>query len=983
MKLLNEYLSLPGVLLLSVLLFISCSNDGGPTDPEGLTETGPRLVLPYVHELTNGDLRMNVRSDPNPGFAVDLVHELGSMTTPPAPHGLATAEVFADETGKTFWVSAEAPTRNGIHPDSTIGSVAGLRQIWKFRKESPNASLRFVISGTLQELLDDNSQPIDTRQVCPWGYDSNSADIEDVCGYAQKTMIVAQYDASMFDSVKISDGSMMPGQVTFFRTSGWAAIEGFAEQQDPQISIGYQHQGDRPLFSLSDFDIEHPSGLQRYTQMRLKSPITVEVPLDSVPVGKEFQMGVLAEARAWTRRRNEAYVAAYFRDPASTGGMSVEHNGLELLDPSSETENISIIPPATPCEANAGEGSGGTIQFESTSYFKPEWPGDAGDFAEIVVSRTGGTGEASALITTGGGTATAGSRDTPGSDYMPVTTNVWFAEGEMGTKAIFLPIIGDTEIEPDETVMLTLTDPGGCVTIGGQSSAVLTIWDDDQPGGIDDEGHTIGGAVTGLEGNGLVLTNNSTADLEIMNNGPFVFDRRYGDGVIYNVRVDTQPDNPAQACTVTNGNGTVAGADITDIEVTCETLFTAGDNLDPAFGSGGKVTLEVGYTGVQGDAPDIALQDDGKIVVVSGNTLARYNTNGNLDGSFGTNGVVTVDFYGSRDRLNAVGIQPDGRIVVAGYSQDGVNSPTQDDIIVARYNTDGTLDTNFGQGGKVVTDFESHQEIAYDLLIQSDGKIVVSGLAATIDEGGFGVYYPDFAAARYTSSGELDDSFGTGGKVTTNIAGDTDFSYAAALQSNGKIVLTGRVGESGGSNPDIGVARYNADGSLDTSFGDDGILRNKTSFWDEAADVVVQPDGKIMVVGFTLHEGGVLNSVPDSLTIERYNVDGSYDATFGTDGRVQTPLMAPGRAIALQPDGSIVIAGVEQSGASPDYAIARFTPSGELDTNFGTGGLIQVDFFGDLDIANAVVLQPDGKIVVAGSVRNGVNMQLGLIRVLP
>jgi uncharacterized delta-60 repeat protein len=367
---------------------------------------------------------------------------------------------------------------------------------------------------------------------------------------------------------------------------------------------------------------------------------------------------------------------------------------------------------------------------------------------------------------------------------------------------------------------------------------------------------------------GLVLTNLSTDNLPVIADGPFAFSRQYPDGFVYNVRVDTQPTNPGQLCSVTNGSGTVDGADVTDIEVTCETLPTPDDGLDASFGVGGTVTLDVAYTGVQGDAPDVALQGDGKIVAVSGNTLVRYNPDGSLDAGFGTGGEVTVDFYGSSyDRLNAVALQPDGRIVVAGYSKDGVNSATQEDFILARYETDGTLDTSFGTGGKVVTDFEEHQDIAWDLLIQSDDRIVATGHASTIDALGFGVYYPDFAAARYSSTGELDPTFGTAGMVTTNIAGDSDFPYASALQSDGMIVLAGRVAPSGGANPDIGVLRYTADGELDTSFGNAGILRNPSDAWDQAHGVLIQPDGRIVVVGFTLHEGGILSSEPDTLTL--------------------------------------------------------------------------------------------------------------------
>lgn len=970
MKKLSKYPSLVVLTFLCGLLLASC--DGGPTDPEGLTETGPRLIAPYVHELTNGDIRMNVRPDPEPGDGVDLVHELGGISTPPAPHGLATAEVFADETGKTFWVSAEAPSVNGIDPDSTIGSVAGLRQNWKFRKESPNASLRFVISGTLLELLDDNSQPIDTREVCPWGYDSNSADMEQVCGSAQKTMIVAQYDASMFDSVKISDGSMMPGQVTFFRTSGWAAIEGFAEQQDPQISTGYQHEGDRPLFRLSDFDIEHPTGSQRHTQMRLRSPITIDVPLESVPLGENFIVGVFAEARAWTRRQGEVYIAAYFRDPASTGGLSVVHQGLELLDPSSDdSERITIIPPAPPCEATAGDGTGGTIQFEATSYFKPEWPGDAGDFAEIMVTRTGGTGEASALLTTGGGTATAGTRDTPGSDYEPVTTYIQFADGETGTQAVFVPIIGDTEIESDETVMLTLSDPGGCATVGGQTTATLTIGDDDEAGIY--EAPTLGGTVTGLEGTGLRLRDSGRSVVEITSDGPFTFPANYSPGGIYNVTVDQQPDNPLQACTVTNGQGTVGNVDVTDILVTCVTPM-ADSWLDPNFGSGGIAKVDIlPYSFDERFATALALQDDGKILAVGQNMLVRYNAAGTPDTGFGTGGEVAVDFGTGDERLFEVAVQPDGRILVTGIAVDNVNLPANNNFALARYETDGTLDTGFGNGGLAITDFHGRLDGANDILIQPDGTIVVTGYGDTVDQ--FGSTDPDFALARYTSTGKLDSTFGPdgNGKATVNIGGRLNGGNAAALQSDSKIVIVGTVAASRGSDPDIGIARFDQNGVLDLTFGTGGIVWTATpddSDW--ALDVAVDANDRILVSG----------SWNADAFVARYEANGAPDGVFGGSGIVTDAVLWGANGIALDDLGRIVIVGT--TGATPgDFGVGRFLGDGTLDIGFGDDGLVTIDYFGEFDEASDVLIQPDGKILVGGKIGEGNSQIVGLARVLP
>lgn len=697
-----------------------------------------------------------------------------------------------------------------------------------------------------------------------------------------------------------------------------------------------------------------------------------------------FEIGTLVTAKVWNRRQGESYVGVYFRDPAATRGLSLEFEGLTMLDPPSERWEPSRAPPPAPaCSETGSGGAGGTIQFDATGYRWAEWPGDE---APITVTRSGGSdGQANVAFATDGGTAT------PASDYDELTVHVRFADGEEGTRIAYVPIIADTIVEPNETVSLTLSDPGGCATLGDVTNAELTIMDDDHP--LPDLSHTIGGTVTGLEGSGLVLTNNSTDDLDITQNGTFVFDREYADGVIYNVRVDTQPSEPAQFCEVANGSGTVVGADVTNILVTCETLPPAGASLDPSFGDGGKVTNDV-----VGPAADIAVQTDGKIVVVGGDdrtgaTLARFNPDGSPDQSFGSGGLVSVEFHGrADDELRAVAIQPDGRIVVAGETRDGVNSPTQEDFVIARYDADGTLDTSFGGGvGWVSTDFVGRGDGAYDVLIQTDGAILVAGIA-TVE-----VIHPDigtgsFGVVRYTSAGELDTSFDGDGKVATDVAGATgevrtariSFGYAAALQPDGKIVLTGRVAESGGDEPDIGVVRYNANGTLDMGFGGAGIVREKTDdLWDEAADVIVQPDGRIAVVGHTNRTSGI--ETTSTILLTRYNPDGSRDGGFGAGGQVEVG-SGLGRSVALQPDGKLVAVGMTRPpdiSIPANFLIARLHASGELDTVFGADGTIEVDFFGSWDEAQAVVIQVDGKVVAAGSSENGASTGLGMVRVLP
>ncbi|HTP11794.1 MAG TPA: delta-60 repeat domain-containing protein, partial [Anaerolineae bacterium] len=215
----------------------------------------------------------------------------------------------------------------------------------------------------------------------------------------------------------------------------------------------------------------------------------------------------------------------------------------------------------------------------------------------------------------------------------------------------------------------------------------------------------------------------------------------------------------------------------------------ADGDLDATFGSGGKVTTDFNGTDV---ANSLAIQSDGKPVAggyasdSGGNSvfaLARYTTAGALDGTFGNGGKATTGFDG-KDAVLALGIQSNGKIIAAGNTYTGTNDHYN--FALARYTITGTLDTTFGSGGKVKTDFNGQLDSANALGIQSDGKIIAAGTA--FDAAGTD---SDFALARYTVTGTLDTTFGSGGKVTTDIFGSYDTAYALAIQSNGKIVVAG------------------------------------------------------------------------------------------------------------------------------------------------------------------------------------------------
>src|SRR6266568_281258 len=231
----------------------------------------------------------------------------------------------------------------------------------------------------------------------------------------------------------------------------------------------------------------------------------------------------------------------------------------------------------------------------------------------------------------------------------------------------------------------------------------------------------------------------------------------------------------------------------------------APGDLDATFCTGGKVTTD--FAGDSDHARAVAIQTDGKIVAAGKATnsrrggedfaLARYNPNGTLDTTFGTGGKVTTDFAGDADQAFALVLQTDGKIVAAG---EATSSRRGEDFALARYNPNGTLDTTFGVGGKVTTDFAGNTDRAFGVALQTDGRIVAAGEATA------GYRGEDFALARYNSNGTLDTTFGTGGKVITDFAGDTDRAFALALQTDGQIVAAGEAKTQ--TKEDFALARY-------------------------------------------------------------------------------------------------------------------------------------------------------------------------------
>jgi len=311
--------------------------------------------------------------------------------------------------------------------------------------------------------------------------------------------------------------------------------------------------------------------------------------------------------------------------------------------------------------------------------------------------------------------------------------------------------------------------------------------------------------------------------------------------------------------------------------------------------------------------------------------LARYGIDGSLDSGFSSGGTVTTSFSRFDAAANGVAIQPDGKIIAVGFTNTSfVGLAFNPDFALARYNTDGSLDSTFGVGGKVTTDFNGLGDVASGVAIQGDGRIVVVGSSQVTP---LAPEVTQFSIARYNTDGTLDLTFGIGGKVRPFFFGQFDQANALALLPDGKIIVAGVVSNFNLlSASDFGMIRLNTDGSTDTTFGSNGkVTTDFSSEFDSAHAIAIQPNGKIILVGVVSKVGISQNST--DFAIARYNSDGGLDATFGSAGKVTTDFFGfsnSANAVVIQQDGRIIAAGRANSGIIGDFAVARYNGDGDI-----------------------------------------------------
>lgn len=400
------------------------------------------------------------------------------------------------------------------------------------------------------------------------------------------------------------------------------------------------------------------------------------------------------------------------------------------------------------------------------------------------------------------------------------------------------------------------------------------------------------------------------------------------------------------------------------------TAFAAAGDLDTTFDGDGKLATD--FTAGDDLAAAIAIQVDGKIIVAGTTSqrfaLARYEAAGSLDATFGGDGRVTTRFARGRQLVNALAIQPDGKIVAVGLLR-----PTGEDArwALARYDSDGSLDTSFSGDGKVIADVTNGDDYLEDVTLQVNGKIVVAGGA-----GGAG---GRFAVARYNENGTPDPTFSGDGKVLTNLNTGFDYATAVAIQEDTNIIAGGWSGPATSPDYRFAAVRYNANGTLDGTFSGDGkVTTNFTKGNDYAWDMALEPDGDILLAGAAGGAGG-------RFALARYDITGALDTGFGGDGKVITNLAAGSdvaTSVAVLGDGKVVAGGWSGPvtiapwfgpAASDDFrlAVARYDPTGVLDPTFGVNGTVTTNFTKGSDYAWDMGVQGDGKVILVGRAGGG------------
>jgi uncharacterized delta-60 repeat protein len=400
-------------------------------------------------------------------------------------------------------------------------------------------------------------------------------------------------------------------------------------------------------------------------------------------------------------------------------------------------------------------------------------------------------------------------------------------------------------------------------------------------------------------------------------------------------------------------------------------VFAQDGTLDNSFGTNGKVLTSVSAN--NDFASQLVVQVDGKIIVgatsysgtpsynKSNIALIRYNPNGTIDNTFGTNGIVETKFNNVQCSLSRMTSQSDGKIVICGESGF--------DFLILRYNSDGSLDNTFGTNGKVTTDFGGADN-PLAMTIQTDGKIIVVGQTSDFFAANTRT---KIAIARYNSNGSLDNSFNQTGKIIKHINVDKDdFPYSVAVQADNKIIIGGEETALPILEQSTFLIRYNPNGTFDTGFGANGVAIVDRLYTFHK----ILNDGKILIAGTDRDTATFFKMI-------RFNSNGLIDNSFGTNGTIATQIgditfLSGG--LILQKDGKMVMSGETGSPTNSTFNIMRFNPNGSFDNTFGTNGKTLISPILSDEHHSLAAQQADGKLLTLGRSSNGTKYNINIIR---
>lgn len=950
-------------------LLAACGGGGEGAEPAPLVpQDGLQRAWTFEETLGNGerrelDGRVYVGDD-------DLLRHTTFGFAGLAPAGSdpqADGEIFANAAGSTYWVDAEAPIGDATNPGARIGGAARLVLTQSYRKDALDAAMTLHITRARLEVIDGNGdQPL--LAGCPW---ADAVTAPDTC---YQTLSA---DLSMYVQVMQGSAANPPAAAALYQVmhsavnlSGWGRhwqhdVTSDFDNIDPRSESGLIL---KPIFRKADFERKTSSdGLS--AEYALREELPVDVDLSLVPLNGEFTVQIWVSAEAVNRRGRESYARARLRDPANASGVVTETTGLTATNRPLVGGPVAPLLLPQACEPGHDPQTAGVLQFSAARYHVPEFR-----IAEpvILVTRSGGgSGTLLARLRTHDGTALAG------TDYGALDRMLVFADGDVAPRVIRLPIVDDEAMQGDRTLRIELTDPLGCGAVGARANADVVIVDDESRVPAP-QTFSVGGVVSGLQGGTLTLEEVITGRrVELSTDGSFDFDYTYPDGSAYDVRIVAQPLQPAQVCSVRGGTGTLAGASVHDVAVDCVAAVPNG-SLDPGFGLDGKV-FEPDLPAAAG----VVLQPSGRIVVLAGMTLVGYTTQGQRDATFGSAGVAPVVFNGgSGDEAYGLAMQPDGKLVVVGRTRVGAFFH----MAVKRFEADGAADLAFGDGGLTTLDPYAHEgaasrhHYAERAIVADDGSLYVTGVATWLHptDG----LLTRFAAARLHPDGTPASDFGGDGTTTaTRQDFEDSWGKTLGLQSDGKLIIGGWSDNARGQRLAT-FARFLPDGRLDTAdppttenFGRDGsgfMLVDVGLGGTTVVDMVMLP-GDAFMAALSL-------TVPDAAlgSVTKFGMLGtSVHTSLGPADDIP-------RAMLRQPDGKFVVVGAASSATTTsDFGIVRYRENLSLDTAFGTDGIVRVDFFGAIDAAAAVAQQPDGKLIVAGLARNGTATRLALVRLMP